>query len=229
MEKPLAAAAGLGWQGKHTNLLGANWATGSSWARSSPRSSCPRMTPEARALRLLHCLSGHLPDRRLSRAFPAGCAALHLLPDDRACRPGRPGTAPGAGQPHLWLRRLPGRLPLEQVRTRRRRGALRRPNRPDRPRPGRAGRARRCRLSRPLRRLADQADRARPLRAQRALCHRQFGQPAAGRRRALLEDPDPAVAEPRAGRWPGWLPEPPRPVALRPRGAAIASRFTNFS
>jgi hypothetical protein len=44
MEKPLAAAAGLGWQGKHTNLLAATiWETGSSSARSSPRWTCPPM------------------------------------------------------------------------------------------------------------------------------------------------------------------------------------------
>jgi epoxyqueuosine reductase len=41
MEKPLAAAAGLGWQGKHTNLLGRDIGTGSSSARSSPRWTCP--------------------------------------------------------------------------------------------------------------------------------------------------------------------------------------------
>jgi epoxyqueuosine reductase len=41
MEKPLAQQAGLGWQGKHTNLSRANTARGSFSARSSRRWSCP--------------------------------------------------------------------------------------------------------------------------------------------------------------------------------------------
>ena len=56
MEKPLSAAAGLGWQGKHTNLV----------SRVVPR------------------VPGRMPDRRVPRAVPARCAALHLVPHDRA-------------------------------------------------------------------------------------------------------------------------------------------------
>ena len=41
-------------------------------------------TRRTRALRQLHRLPRRLPDRRLSRAVPARCAALHLLPHDRA-------------------------------------------------------------------------------------------------------------------------------------------------
>ena len=68
MEKPLAQAAGLGWQGKHTNLLSAaSSATGSSSARSSPRSSCratrPAPTTAARA--------GPASTSARPRAFPA--------------------------------------------------------------------------------------------------------------------------------------------------------------
>ena len=52
MEKPLAAAAGLGWQGKHTNLVSrVPTAPGCSSARSTPRWSCrrTRRTPTAAA------------------------------------------------------------------------------------------------------------------------------------------------------------------------------------
>lgn len=43
MEKPLAAAAGLGWQGKHTNLVSRDLAPGSFWARFISQSKCPLM------------------------------------------------------------------------------------------------------------------------------------------------------------------------------------------
>jgi epoxyqueuosine reductase len=47
---------------------------------------------------------------------------------------------------------------------------------------------------------SDQAHRARPVRAQRALCNREFGVEAAGPvGGTVTEDPDPAVAD--AARW----------------------------
>ncbi len=69
-----------------------------------------------RALRQLHRVHRHLPDAGDRRAGAARCAALHLVPDDRA-----QGRDPGRvsrrdRQPHLRLRRLPARLPVEQVR-----------------------------------------------------------------------------------------------------------------
>ena len=88
MEKPLAEAAGLGWQGKHTNLVSRDrrqlavprrdlhdaGARARAGARSAARD----------ALRQLHRLPRRLPDRRLPGAVPARCAALHLLSHDRA-------------------------------------------------------------------------------------------------------------------------------------------------
>jgi epoxyqueuosine reductase len=48
----------------------------------------------------------------------ARCAALYLLPYDRAQGQHSRGTASPDRQPRLWLRRLPARLPVEPVRAR---------------------------------------------------------------------------------------------------------------
>ena len=116
MEKPLAAAAGLGWQGKHTNLVSREFGSwlflGSIFTTAELDAGRGRGGP----LRLLPGLPRHLPDQRLPGAVPARCAALHLLPHHRE-QGADPARIPrGDRQPHLWLRRLPRRLPLEQVR-----------------------------------------------------------------------------------------------------------------
>ena len=84
MEKPLAQAAGLGWQGKHTNLLSrdlGNWFfLGAIFTTLELAAGCAGGQP----LRELHRLSGYLPDGGFSGALPTGCAALHFLSDDRA-------------------------------------------------------------------------------------------------------------------------------------------------
>ena len=177
MEKPLARARGdrLAGQAHQPRL---------------PRLrllALPRQRPDhpgagagragSRPLRRLPRLPRRLPDQRLSRPLPARCAPLPLLPDHRARGPDPGGVPRGAGQPHLRLRRLPRRLPVEQVR----------PGRPrSRPqgarRPARAAAGRACRASTsagfraPLHRQPGQAHRPRPLRPQRALRDRQFGQ-----------------------------------------------------
>ncbi len=103
MEKPLGQAAGLGWQGKHTNLvsrahgswlfLGAIYTTIDFYSRQQPR----------RSLRIVHRVPVSMPDRCLSRTVSARCTPLHFLPDDRARRP-HPARIPrGDRQPDLWL------------------------------------------------------------------------------------------------------------------------------
>ena len=129
MEKPLAAAAGIGWQGKHTNLVSRDFGSWLFLGAILTDAELPAGRAGDRPLRLLPRLPRHLPDQRVSRALPARCAALHLLPHHRA-RGADPARVPqGHGQPHLWLRRLPRRLPLEQVRPGDARGEARRPRR----------------------------------------------------------------------------------------------------
>ena len=84
MEKPLAQAAGLGWQGKHTNLVSrgaGSWLfLGAIFTTASLRPDAPGKRP----LRLLPPLPGHLPNPGVPCALPDRRAPLHLLPHHRA-------------------------------------------------------------------------------------------------------------------------------------------------
>ena len=116
MEKPLAERSGLGWQGKHTNLVSRDYG---SWLFLGVMLTTAELEPDSTAedsCGTLPRLSRHLPDQRLPRALPARCAALHLVSHHRTQGPDPARVPPRHGQPHLWLRRLPGRLPVEQVR-----------------------------------------------------------------------------------------------------------------
>ena len=103
MEKPLAEVAGLGWQGKHTNLvsrrlgswffIGAVFTTLELEASGAERDHCGSCR---------RCLD-ICPTAGLPCAVPARCDPLHQLPDGRAEGADPARAAPRHGQPHLWL------------------------------------------------------------------------------------------------------------------------------
>ena len=77
MEKPLAASAGLGWQGKHTNLVSRQHG---SWLFRAIFTTL-RFVPDEPELICGTCrASRYLPDGRVPGALPARCAALHFVP-----------------------------------------------------------------------------------------------------------------------------------------------------
>ncbi len=85
MEKPLAQAAGIGWQGKHTNLVSREHG---SWMflgvyPDEPGTAARRLDGSRSTLRNLHALSRRLPYSGISRTAPHRCSALHLVPDHR--------------------------------------------------------------------------------------------------------------------------------------------------
>ena len=97
--------------------------------RSAP---AHRPTAGPRALRPLHGLHGGVPDGGHRRPLSGRRAPVHLLPDHRAPRPHPRGAPAARRQPHLRLRRLPARLPLEPLCTVELRARFRPPPRPRR-------------------------------------------------------------------------------------------------
>ena len=198
---------GIGWQGKHTNLLGRELGQLVLPRRDLHHAGAAARRAGGRPLRLVPGLPRRLPDGRVPGALPARCAALHLLSDDRARRAGRRGAAAGARQPHLRLRRLPGGLPVEQVRGARRarraywaRAELAAP-RLDGPGGARRRRASgRCSAGSPIKRIG----RDRFVRNV-AYAIGNSGDARAGcrRRGGWRRDADPTVRDAAPGRWGG--------------------------
>ena len=161
MEKPLAASAGLGWQGKHTNLvsrqfgswlfLGAIFTTLDLPADQAEPDACG----SCRAC-LDICPTNAFPEpyRLDARRCISYLTIEHKGPIPRELRA-------ADGQPHLWLRRLSRGLSVEQVRGARPRGEACRARGLARAQARRACPPRRCAIPQRFCQDRDQAHRPR--------------------------------------------------------------------
>ena len=84
MEKPLAQAAGLGWQGKHTNLLSRDLGNWIFLGAIFTTLDLPRDAAEVSHCGTCTACLDICPDECLSGTLSIGCKALHFVSDNRA-------------------------------------------------------------------------------------------------------------------------------------------------
>ena len=180
MEKPLAQAAGLGWQGKHTNLVSREFGSWLFLGAIFTATDLPRDEAGQRSLRLVPRLPGYLPDA----AFPAPYKL-----DARRCISYL--TIENKGPiPHEFRKAIGNRIygcddclavcPWNKFAQARPRGQACRARRIARAAACRTGAARRCGVSRAVCEIAGQAHRPRPLPSQCADRDRQLRRCRAG-------------------------------------------------
>ncbi len=225
MEKPLAQAAGLGWQGKHTNLVSRAYG---SWLLLGEVLTTLELAPDP--AQTDHCGTC----TRCIKACPTSAFPVPYQLDATRCISyltiEHDGPIPHALRP-LMGNRIYGcddclaacpwnRFAQRGQRPSQAAGAAR----PPRPGAGRAGGAGRRRVPCPLQREPGQAHRARPLRAQRAHRDRQLRRPGAPSLR-----PAPARRSRPGGSGGSFMGDSTTPIGLAKRSVTLAGHRTSVA